>query len=221
MTAAAGAARLVQNLSEEPGVLGGRGTALLVVVTGGLVEGTALGVLQGSALSRRWQGVRRSRYAIVTVIVAGLGWAAGSAPGVLAGDEGGPEPPLALVLAGAVGIGLVMGAGLGAAQAWALSSAVRHPWRWVVANTAAWPVPMATIYLGATRPGADWSLPAVLLLAALTGAVAGALLGLITGQWLSRLDEQLVSAPGVSRSWSASWRQERRTTAPGGRRHPG
>ena len=195
MTAAAGAAKAVMLLSDEPGAAGSRATALGVVVAGGLVEGVALGLAQSGALARRWPALHRARYTLATVVLAGLGWAAGSAPSAFAADDTGPEPPLALVLAGGAGIGLVMGPLLGAGQAWALRRAVRHPRRWVAANAVAWPPVMVVIYLGATRPEEGWSVPAVLAVGAVTGAAAGALLGLVTGRWLPALDGEQPRRP--------------------------
>lgn len=180
MTAAAGAARLGDRL--------GSPAALAAVVGGGLVEGVALGWAQAHVLGRVAPTLERRWYAAVTVVVAGLGWAAASAPAVLAGDDGNDAPPLVLVLAGALGLGLVMGGVLGAAQAVVLRPAVRHPWRWVTANAAAWPPAMAVIFLGATTPGATWPVWSVLVLGAVTGAAAGGVLGLLSGWFLPSLD---------------------------------
>ena len=80
-----------------------------------------------------------------------------------------------------------MGALLGAAQAWSLRGAVPHPWRWVAANAAAWAPAMAVIFLGASTPGADWPLSAVVGIALVTGAAAGAVLGVVTGWFLPSL----------------------------------
>jgi hypothetical protein len=191
MTAAALAARLGQDLVDAGGA---RWPALLLVVVGGLVEGTALGVLQGTVLASRWPRVRRGAFVALTVVVAGVGWAGASAPGVLADpDAGGTDPALGLVLLGAAGIGLVMGPVLGCAQLLALRGAVRHPWRWVVANAAAWPVAMVVIFAGATTAGAEWSVAQVAAYGTLTGALAGAGLGLVSGAWLDSLDGQPVA----------------------------
>ncbi len=188
MTASAGAARAGQTLTDRPGPLGGTGVALAVVVAGGLVEGVALGSAQAWPLGRWLTSLRRGRYVLATVLVAGLGWAAASAPSVLAGDDdGGATPPLGLVLLGAAGLGLVMGPVLGAAQAVALRGAASHPWRWVGANAVAWPGAMCLIFLGASLPEADWPVGAVLLDGAVTGAVAGTALGLVTGWFLPSL----------------------------------
>jgi hypothetical protein len=157
---------------------------LALVVAGGLVEGTALGTAQGVLLRRVLPRLRTGRYVAATVLVAGLGWAAASAPSVLSGDDGGATPPLLLVLLGAAGLGLVMGAVLGAAQSWALRGAAPHPWRWTLANVAAWPGAMAVIFAGAMLPGAEWPLDAVLGVALVTGTTAGGLLGVVTGRFL-------------------------------------
>ncbi len=187
MTASAGAARAAQSLGDRSGVLGSAWTGLGVLVAGGLVEGVALGSAQAWPLGRWLPLLRRGRYVFATVLVAGLGWAAASAPATLSNDDGGSAPPLALVLAGAAGLGLVMGPVLGAAQALALRGAVAHPWRWVGANAAAWPLAMCLIFLGASAPEADWPLGRVLLVGLGTGAAAGAALGLVSGWFLPSL----------------------------------
>lgn len=161
-----------------------------LIIAGGLVEGLVLGFAQVFVLARVVPSLPRRRYVLLTVTVAGLGWAAGSAPGTLAdGTSAGPSPAPALimVLLGAAGIGLAMGLLLGAAQSWALRGSVRHPWRWIVANLAAWPVAMMIIFSGAGLPGDDWPWWSVVAVGLPTGAAAGAVLGLITGWWLPSL----------------------------------
>jgi deazaflavin-dependent oxidoreductase (nitroreductase family) len=188
MTAAATAGRIGQDLVDDHGD-GARWLALVVVVAGGLVEGVALGVLQGRVLAGRWTGLHRIAYALVTVAIAGVGWAAASAPGVLAGDDDtGAGPPLGLVMLGALGIGVVMGPVLGGAQALVLRSAVPHSRRWVVASIAAWPPAMVVIFLGASTAGSGWPIVVVSAYGALTGVVAGSVLGLVSGVWLDALD---------------------------------
>lgn len=189
MGASAAAARVGQDVADGPDT-GARWLALAVVVAGGLVEGTALGVLQGDVLATRWPRLSQLRFALLTVLVAGVGWAAASAPGVLSGDSGGDGPPVLLMVLGGLGLGVVMGPVLGAAQALALRDAVAHPWRWVAASTAAWPPAMAVIFTGASTAGADWSTPVVTAYGAATGAVAGTVLGLVTALWMRSLDGQ-------------------------------
>lgn len=188
MTAAAAASRIGHTLADRPGPLGGAGVALAVVVAGGLVEGVALGSAQAWPLGRWLSTLRRGRYVLATVLVAGLGWAGASAPAVFTGDGGGSGPPLSLVLPGAAGLGLMMGLVLGSAQAVALRGATSHPWRWAGANAAAWPPAMCLIYLGASLPGQDWPVAWLLLDGAVTGAVAGTVVGLVTGWFLPSLN---------------------------------
>lgn len=187
MTAAAGAAKISQTLVDEPAAVA---LALSLVVAGGLVEGVALGVAQAAGLRRWLPRLDSRRWVLVTVTVAGLGWAAASAPAVLAGDSdggSGGEPPLLLVLGGGAALGVAMGAVLGAAQALVLRGRVRHPWRWVGANALAWSPAMAVIFLGATAPAAGWPAPAVVALGTATGLAAGATLGLVSGWFLPSL----------------------------------
>ena len=179
MTTVAGAAVLADRAS-GPAALG-------VVVAGGLVEGTALGLAQSSVLARVVPVLSRARYLAATVVVAGLGWAAASAPSVVGAGGTAERPPVLLVALGAVVLGLVLGVVLGAAQAYTLRRAVRHPWRWVTANAVAWPVAMALIFVGASMPDTGWSRVSVLGMGAITGAVAGAALGLVSGPFLPSL----------------------------------
>ena len=160
MTASAAAALGAEALSETWPLAAGLG----LVVAGGLVEGGALGWAQSTVLARRLPALRRRNYLLATLLVAGLGWAAASAPAALStnGDEAGSAPPLALVLLVAAGLGLLMGPVLGGAQALALRRVARRPRRWVLANTLA----------------------GVVALGAATGAAAGTVLGLVTGQFL-------------------------------------
>jgi hypothetical protein len=202
MTAAAAAAKASQAL-----VSGGtsRVVALSIVVAGGLVEGLALGVAQSRGLSVWLPRRARNRWVLVTVAVAGLGWSGASAPAALA-DDGGTEPSLWLVLAGAVGLGLAMGAVLGGAQSLVLRGLVPRPGRWVIANVVAWAVAMPVIFLGATTPGAGWSALAVTALGTGTGALAGAALGLVSGWFLA----SLTSADQAAASWSFHQRSTRK-----------
>ena len=182
MTAASSAALLADGMSDDAKAL-----ALGVIVLGGLVEGTALGVIQ-ARLMRAVLGPRVTVWALTTVAVAGLGWAGASAPQALSGDSGGAPPPAGLVLAGAAAMGLVMGAVLGAAQALTLRGRVRHPWRWVSVSAVAWLPAMVVIFAGATLPSSAWHAYQTVPLGLLTGLAAGALLGLAYGVLLPTLD---------------------------------
>lgn len=69
---------------------------------------------------------------------------------------------------------------MGAAQAIVLRGTVRHPWRWVSISTIAWMPTMVVIFVGATLPDASWSTASVVVLAAITGLLAGAVLGVVS-----------------------------------------
>lgn len=181
MGAAATAAVLAQRLGPVVGPA--------VVVCGGLVEGVALGWLQSSVLARRFPRLVRRGYLSATVVVAGLGWAAASAPAALAGDDAGTTPPWPVVVVGAAGLGLVMGVLLGAAQSLALRGAVARPRRWTWVSAAGWTAAMVVVFTGATLPSASWSPAWILLTGPVTGAAAGAVLGLVTAPLVPWLGE--------------------------------
>jgi hypothetical protein len=186
MTAAAAAATASQSLIGEPATGREAVAVLSLVVAGGLVEGVSLGTLQSAGLRRVLPGLNRRRWVLVTTAVAGVGWAAGSAPSVLSDHADTASPPLLFMLTGALALGALMGALLGAVQARGLRGLVRNSSRWVLANAAAWAPAMAIIFLGAGTPGDDWPTIAVLAMGAVTGAAAGAVLGLVTGSVLPR-----------------------------------
>jgi hypothetical protein len=216
MTAAATAAKASQALpGQRPGAAA---AGLSLVVLGGLVEGTALGLAQASGLKAWLPRLNLRRGVLVTVAVAGIGWAAASAPSALSGGDVGPAPQWPIVVAGALTLGAAMGAAMGAAQAPLLNGHVSHPWRWIAANTLAWPPVMAVIFVGATAPGADWSLGAVTALGAVTGAVAGTVLGSISGWFLPSLS----AGPRFRRPRWNCLRSHRRASAqsPGGWQQP-
>jgi hypothetical protein len=76
-----------------------RASALTVVGPGGLVGNVALCVIDARLL-RAVLGPRVRARALTTIAVAGLGWAAASAPQTLSGGSGGAAPPVGLVLPG-------------------------------------------------------------------------------------------------------------------------
>ncbi len=181
MTAAAAAARTGSWLTEDRQV--SPVWALLVIIVGGVVEGAALGLLQASVLRPAIGPGPARRWALVTVVVAGLGWAGASAPSVLgSGDDAASAPSVLLVLTGAALLGASMGALLGLAQSWATRGARARPSHWVRSSTAGWAAAMPVIFLGATTAGADWPHAAVVLLGLGTGVLAGAVLGAVTAR---------------------------------------
>jgi hypothetical protein len=185
MTAAAAAARTADGLQHQVAPV----AVLAVVVSGGLVEGVALGTLQAWVLRPVMGDAAARRWALVTVFVAGLGWAVASAPAVFA-PEGGQEPSSASIVAAAAGLGVLMGAALGAAQAAVLRGRVLRPWRWVGISVVGWTAAMPVIFIGATMPSAQTATPMVIAAGTVTGMLAGAALGVVTGILLPSLDGQ-------------------------------
>jgi hypothetical protein len=161
--------------------------AVGLIVAAGMVEGTALGLVQAGLLRSRMPGLLRVRYVIVTVVVAGLGWAAGSLPSLSPGGVASGEPPRWLLVASGVGAGVALGAVLGLAQGLVLRAA-GVKWRtWVVASAVAWAGAFAWLMVGASIPDASWPVAVVLVWAAATGAVAGAALGAVLGWFVPSL----------------------------------
>jgi hypothetical protein len=188
MTAAASAAKTSQSLIGQPGNAREMALSLSVAVGGGLVEGVALGGLQTAGMGRLVPALNRQQWVLITTAVAGVGWAEASAAAGGSGQDDGAATALLLILGGAIGLGAVMGALLGAGQAMVLRGQVRHPWRWVGATMAGWAPAMAVILFGASLPGAHWPAPAVVALAAFTALIAGTILGLVSGWFLPTLD---------------------------------
>lgn len=186
MAAATAAVAVSAVLFGDPVGAGQVFAVVALILAGGLVEGAALGSAQALGL-RRWLRSVTRPWVLVTVLVAGLGWAAGSLPSVLSDGGGGAGPPLPAVLGGACALGAAMGALLGTAQALVLRGRVAHPWRWVVANALAWAGAMPVIFLGASGVPEGWTGLALIPLGAVTGAAAGAVLGAVSGLFLSAL----------------------------------
>ena len=182
-------------------------------------------MLQARALGDVLGPTGRHRWTAVTILVAGLGWAAASAPAALSGDDGGATPSLLWVLPGAALLGAVMGVALGAAQAWALRHRVRHPWRWIAGSAAGWTAAMPVIFLGATGVGATWPWWIVVPIGTLTGLAAGLALGIVSGPFLDTLDGpawhhrlvlgMLSTPPAVRPTWAAAVWSDSAWTAPG------
>jgi deazaflavin-dependent oxidoreductase (nitroreductase family) len=195
MTAAAGAARAADALLAQPSA-GRTLAAWAAVLVAGALEATAVGTAQVQALRRvtPLPGPTPRRFVLTTAVVGTLAWVAGSVPTLATpgtGATAAPSWPL-LVLAGGA-LGAVTGCLLGLAQSRTLPPPLRRG-VWTGGSTAAWAPAMAVIMLGASTVGAGWPLLAVLAWAAVTGGVAGGLLGLVLG-WSS----WSLAGPTVSR----------------------
>jgi hypothetical protein len=157
------------------------GLAWMLVLSAGLVEGLALGVAQSTLLRRILPRLRAGRYVVVTLAVAGIGWAAGSVPSLSSTGEADQQPSWFLLGLAGAGMGLVLGTLLGTAQGLVLRPVAPHWLVWPAAGCVGWTGAMTLLMLGASAPSASWGLAAVLAWAALTGAAAGAVLGAVLG----------------------------------------
>lgn len=197
MAAAAGVAVALRVVVGEPddwpsGLLVWAGS-----VAGGAVEGVAVGVAQYLVLSRWLPRLSAARWVTLTLAVALAGWALGMLwPAVISWQVGaGTDPAVAsagppLVALTAVGAvaGLVFGAVFGAVQRLELRRHVVRSRRWITANALGWAGAMAVIMTGASIPDAEWPLARIVALGAVTGVVAGLVIGGVTGLFLPALD---------------------------------
>jgi hypothetical protein len=167
-----------------------RGLAPLVpaVLAAGAWEGFCLGLAQALVLRRA--GVGAGHWVLATMLAAALGYGLSLLGGAGSGGAEGPEPPLALMLLAAAGLGAVMGVMMGAVQ-WAAARLFLEPRSWIWRNALGWALAMPAIFAGATSVSADWPLPAIALAGAVSGGAAGALLALVTAPALPR-------APGAA-----------------------
>jgi hypothetical protein len=158
-----------------------------IVVLGGLVAGLTLGRLQARVLLDVL-GSRHRLWIIITMPVAGIGWAVASAPGgYAAGGTSTESVGLAAVVIAGLVVGAPLGALLGAAQALVLQPLVSHPWRWVGINALAWSPAVAVIALGAWLTPDSWPWLGFLMLTPFVGAFAGFLAGRISGSLIPAL----------------------------------
>lgn len=155
------------------------GPAFPWIALAGAVEGLCLGGAQAFVL--RTVGVRAVRWVAMTVVGAIAGYALSALGGAGSGDPAAAEPALWLMAVAGAGLGLVMGALMGAAQVLALPDRI-SALNWIVANALGWAPGMAVIMLAASSVGGGVPLAAVAATGAASGVVAGALVGIAT--WL-------------------------------------
>lgn len=172
----------IDRLSPEPvGVLPVALT-LLAKAASGIVEGLVLGLTQGRLLRDRLPALPLGRFVAMTMAVAVLGWAIGSAvPMLMAPDAASIEPPPEPTLATLAGFtavsGLAAGLLFGGAQWIALRRAALGAGRWIVANALGWALALPTIYIAASYGDPDTAMLNALLHGLAGGVVAGALIG--------------------------------------------
>ena len=189
MTAAATAATIGNHAIGQPHGVAEVAAVVALAVAGGAVEGVAVAYAMWTGLGAQGTGLTLRRWTVATTVAAMLGWAMGTVPSAVRGSaDDSSQPPWGLVVAGALVVGVAMGALLGLVQARVLRGHVRHPGRWVRASCLGWAPAMAVIFVGASLPDSSWPPLAVVVTGTVTGVVAGAVLGAVTGLWLRSLD---------------------------------
>ncbi len=152
--------------------------AAFPILAAGAWEGLSLGGSQAWAL--RNSGIEGLRWVCLTVLGAVIGYGLSLHGGAGSGGPDTPEPPfwLVILLGGAMGLG--MGAVMGALQ-WLAARPLLRAARWISASMIGWASAMAAIMAGAASAEASWPLGLVCVAGAISGGVAGALLGIVTG----------------------------------------
>ncbi|HEX9035989.1 MAG TPA: hypothetical protein VF808_03275 [Ktedonobacterales bacterium] len=188
-------------------VIGPIGVALLGILLGALLEGGIVGTAQWLALRGALPALSWRSWAAATAIGAGLAWTLGMIPSTLfallapassatTGAQA-QEPTAWALYGGAAALGLVGGAVLALAQWRTLRYHVPRAVWWLPANSCAWAVGIALIFVGTSlipasglTPGSAAALIACVIAA---GATVGAINGLALIWLLRERDRQAVA----------------------------
>lgn len=162
------------------------GHGALAILAAGAWEGLCLGTAQALLLRRR--GARASLWIAATMLgaIAGYGLSLlGRLAEAPAPKAESVDPSLGLLVLMGLGMGVAMGALLGAAQATTARRALSIR-RWTLANMLGWAPAMAVIMIGAGSAQASWTLLEIAGSGALCGALAGLSVGAATGRALAQ-----------------------------------
>jgi hypothetical protein len=173
---------------------------ILGIAATGALEGTVVGLLQWAVLRRPFPAIARRAWVLATVVGAMVAWFLGSLPSTLMdmGSQEGAmtaaEPPQALVLLMAAGMGLFLGAVLGYPQWRVLRRVVEDAWVWIPANCLAWALGMPAIFAAVDRAypayAATGSIAVAVAIMALALAITGAIVGAVHGLALVKLAQR-------------------------------
>ncbi len=160
--------------------------AVAVMVAAGALEGTIAGYFQWTFLSRRYPGMRLSRWVRATAGGAALAWFLGTLPSVAVtgGVLGSWTLPNSLLPLLALLAGGVFGGCFGILQWLELRRHSDQSAYWIIANALAWPVALGLVYAGAASVRNVVPTLAVFGVGALAAVAAGAALGWVTGLFL-------------------------------------
>jgi hypothetical protein len=177
---------LFSDLSDTPGV----GAALLsagLMTTTGVLEGGVVGFAQWLVLRKAIPGMGWRLWVIATIIGAVIAWFFGSIPMTMMSlsqpttSTPASEPPQALVLLLAAGMGLVAGLILSVAQWQVLRKQVKKAWLWLPANALAWAAGMPIIFAAVDLAQLADSIGGSVMVMAAGITLAGAIVGAIHG----------------------------------------
>lgn len=181
--------RVQGSLSSTLGILVG---AIGLVVAGILCEGVLVGYAQGRVLRQLFPSLSKPRWIWLTAIGAGFAWLVGMIPSTIASLNasnqigGNAAPPFegAMVFVMAAAMGIALGTFLGVPQWFELRRQVSYSGWWVAANSVAWAVGMAIVFIGATPPNEKTPVGVIFLIIPVTCLVAGLVVGAVHGLFL-------------------------------------
>lgn len=174
--------------------LPGAGAAIvsfIAAVASGAIEATLVGLSQWWAMNPWFPQITRRSWWLATLAGAIIAYVLGYLPSTIislmqTGDVGAApttEPPQAVVLLLAAGLGAVAGAILSFAQYLVMRGKIAHAGRWIPANMAAWAVGMPIIFAAidlAFKLEHTWQAITLMIVALLAmGAVVGAIHGAV------------------------------------------
>ena len=182
---------LVIGRLESIGGAAGVALAFAAAVLSGVIEATIVGLAQWWAMHPWLPQITRRAWWLATLVGALLAYVLGYLPSTIinlmqtndTATATMSEPPQAVVLLLAAGLGAVAGAVLSFAQYFALRGRVAHAGRWIPANMLAWAVGMPLIFWAidlAFKLPQRWQAVALMVVALLLmGAVVGAIHGAV------------------------------------------
>jgi hypothetical protein len=180
-------------LGDGNGLLAALAVAIVAIVAGAAIEGLVVGTAQWSVLRRPLPGIAWRTWAGATAAGAGVAWTFGMLPSTLlsidqdAGQAAATEPSAVVIYALAFAMGLVLGPVLGFAQWLVLRRHVTGAGLWMLANAVAWAFGMVLVFAGVAAVADGGVSPGTIMLAALSLAATGAVVGGIHGLALIRL----------------------------------
>jgi hypothetical protein len=188
------------------------GQFLLMTATGA-IEGSVVGYAQWRAMQPDLAQVRPRAWILATIYGAIVAWFFGSLPFTLmnmsqdASQAPIQEPPQALVLLLAAGMGIVAGAVLSFFQWRVLRRALSKASWWIPANSLAWMLGLPVIFIATGAIQADTPAAQIAITLAIAILFAGALVGAVHGAFLVwMLKQQVETASTGSTANHASGR---------------